>query len=83
MGGADVIDGTQSCPSCGRSIRGNWKHCIYCGATLDGCPQCGAPRQNVEGETYCAECGAPLQSQVGDAPTLPLESLQSLSDTTP
>ncbi|HST87768.1 MAG TPA: zinc ribbon domain-containing protein [Ktedonobacterales bacterium] len=64
--------GWTSCPKCGRTTRAGWKHCIYCGAQLGGCPACGAPRQHVPGEAFCHACGTPLEPQT-DAPTVPLE----------
>lgn len=60
------------CPQCGRMARPGWKHCIYCGTTLSACPKCGAPRQNVPGETFCSECGASL-GPPSDMPTVPLD----------
>lgn len=60
-----------TCPSCGQAVRPGWKHCIYCGTTLNACPTCGAPRQDVPGEAFCAECGASLHSTT-DLPTVPL-----------
>ena len=61
-----------TCPACGQIVQRGWHHCIYCGVTLNGCPQCGFPRQNVTGEAFCARCGAPLEQQI-DLPTVPLE----------
>ena len=61
-----------ACPACGRAVARHWPPGIFCGALLDGCPRCGSPRQNVEGEAFCAHCGAPLQQQP-DLPTVPLE----------
>lgn len=61
-----------ACPSCGRAIGHDWKHCVYCGATLDGgCPACGASRLHVAGETFCHRCGAALRPQQ-EPPTVPL-----------
>jgi Double zinc ribbon len=73
-GGVAVAQGqTQQCPACGRAIERDWKHCVFCGATLgEGCPKCGAPRLNVAREAFCHACGAPLEPQQ-DAPTVPLE----------
>lgn len=61
-----------NCPHCGRLARPGWKHCIYCGTTLSACPKCGAPRQNVPGESFCSECGASL-APPSDLPTVPLD----------
>lgn len=59
------------CPQCGRPLRPQWKHCVYCGATVVAiCPNCGSPRQNVPGEAFCHNCGAPLQPPP-DLPTMP------------
>ena len=59
------------CPQCGRPLRPQWKHCVYCGATVIAvCPACGSPRQNVPGEAFCHNCGAPLQPPP-DLPTMP------------
>lgn len=59
------------CPQCGRPLRPQWKHCVYCGATVVAiCPACGSPRQNVPGEAFCHNCGAPLQPPP-DLPTMP------------
>jgi hypothetical protein len=72
-GAAATLVQMQQCPACGRAIQSNWKHCVFCGATLgEGCPKCGAPRLNVAGEAFCHACGAPLEPQQ-DAPTVPLE----------
>ena len=60
-----------TCPQCGRPLRPQWKHCVYCGATVIAiCPVCGSPRQNVPGEAFCHNCGAPLQPPP-DLPTMP------------
>lgn len=60
-----------ACPQCGRPLRPQWKHCVYCGATVIAtCPNCGFPRQNVPGEAFCHNCGAPLQPPP-DLPTMP------------
>ena len=59
------------CPQCGRPLRPQWKHCVYCGAAvLAVCPACGSARQNVPGEAFCHNCGAPLQPPP-DLPTMP------------
>jgi hypothetical protein len=67
-----VLAGMSVCPRCGREIRQEWKHCIFCGATMRGCSRCGAPLQHVPGEAFCHECGAPLRTPP-DAPTVPLD----------
>ncbi|HEX6817396.1 MAG TPA: Clp protease N-terminal domain-containing protein [Ktedonobacterales bacterium] len=60
-----------TCPQCGRPLRPQWKHCVYCGASVIAvCPVCGSPRQNVPGEAFCHNCGAPLQPPP-DLPTMP------------
>ena len=74
QGGAGVNGGTaaRTCPSCGRAIGRDWRHCVFCGTTLDvGCPQCGAPRLHVAGEAFCHRCGASLRVQP-ESPTVPL-----------
>ena len=59
---------TSSCPSCKRPVQLNWKHCVFCGASLARvCPKCGAPRPEIEGARFCFECGSPLEQQ-NDAP---------------
>ena len=73
-GGPGVSGGLRRpgmCPQCGRPLRPQWKHCVYCGATVVAvCPNCGSPRQNVPGEAFCHNCGAPLQPPP-DLPTMP------------
>ncbi len=50
------------CPSCKREVRANWKHCVYCGASLAKvCAKCKAPRPDVEGARFCFECGSELE----------------------
>lgn len=49
------------CPSCRREMRPNWKHCVYCGASLATvCSRCGAPLPDIEGARFCFECGSEL-----------------------
>jgi len=33
-GGNNSVAPAQTCPSCGRGIRTDWKNCPYCGTTL-------------------------------------------------
>jgi hypothetical protein len=55
---------TSFCLSCKRPVQLNWKHCVYCGASLARvCPNCGAPRPEIEGARFCFECGSPLEQQ--------------------
>src|SRR5260221_11967217 len=55
---------TSFCPACKRPVQLNWKHCVFCGASLAGvCPKCGAPRPEIEGARFCFECGSPLEQQ--------------------
>jgi uncharacterized Zn finger protein (UPF0148 family) len=55
---------TSFCLSCKRPVQLNWKHCVYCGASLARvCPNCGAPRPDIEGARFCFECGSPLEQQ--------------------
>jgi len=55
---------TSFCPSCKRPVQSNWKHCVFCGASLTKvCPNCGAPRPEIEGARFCFECGSPLEQQ--------------------
>jgi hypothetical protein len=50
------------CPACKRPVQLNWKHCVFCGASLArACPKCGAPRPQIEGARFCFECGSPLE----------------------
>jgi cell division protease FtsH len=49
------------CLVCRRPVEENWKHCVYCGASLTrGCLNCGAPRVEVEGAHFCRACGIAL-----------------------
>ena len=49
------------CPSCKREVQANWKHCVFCGASLSKvCPQCGTVQPEVEGARFCCSCGSPL-----------------------
>ncbi|QBD80717.1 S1 RNA-binding domain-containing protein [Ktedonosporobacter rubrisoli] len=51
-----------TCPRCKRMLQAHWKHCVYCGQSLASvCPQCGAPRAEVEDVRFCYECGSPLE----------------------
>jgi hypothetical protein len=53
---------TSLCPSCKRPVQLNWKHCVFCGASLARiCPKCGAPYPEIEGARFCFECGEPLE----------------------
>ena len=53
---------TSLCPSCKRPVQLNWKHCVFCGASLARiCPKCGAPYPEIEGARFCFECGGPLE----------------------
>ncbi len=52
------------CPACKRPVQLNWKHCVFCGASLArACPKCGAPRPQIEGARFCFECGSSLEEQ--------------------
>jgi len=62
--GVSQVVGTSEtlCPACGRTISPDWKHCTYCGTTLAKvCPNCGAPRPDIEGVRFCFECGSQLE----------------------
>jgi hypothetical protein len=49
------------CPSCKREVQSVWKHCVFCGETLEkNCPKCGTPVPGMEGVRFCFECGSPL-----------------------
>ena len=53
---------TSNCPSCKRPVQLDWKHCVFCGASLARvCLKCGAPRPEIEGARFCFECGEPLE----------------------
>ena len=55
---------TSLCLSCKQPVQLNWKHCVFCGASLAKvCPKCGAPRPEIEGARFCFECGSPLEQQ--------------------
>jgi predicted RNA-binding protein with RPS1 domain len=57
------------CPSCKRPVQTSWKHCVYCGASLVSfCPNCGAPRAEVEGVQFCYECGSRLEKVTSVSP---------------
>jgi hypothetical protein len=50
------------CISCQREVHSEWKHCVYCGASLaPRCSACGAPRPPLEDVRFCFECGSPLE----------------------
>lgn len=50
------------CPACKRPVQFNWKHCVFCGASLArACPKCGASYPEVEGARFCFECGGELE----------------------
>lgn len=52
---------TSTCPSCQRTVRPGWKHCVFCGVSLAKiCPKCGTPGPQIEGARFCFECGSPL-----------------------
>jgi ATP-dependent Clp protease ATP-binding subunit ClpA len=53
---------SKRCPACKKEALPGWKHCAYCGASLARtCPNCGAPRPEVEGAKFCFECGSLLE----------------------
>jgi ATPase family associated with various cellular activities (AAA)/Clp amino terminal domain, pathogenicity island component len=55
---------TQSrpCPSCKRTTRPGWKHCMYCGTFLvKVCPHCNVLLPEIDGVQFCFECGSPLK----------------------
>jgi hypothetical protein len=50
------------CPACKREVLADWRHCVYCGASLAKvCSQCGSPRPELEGARFCLACGHRLQ----------------------
>jgi predicted RNA-binding protein with RPS1 domain len=52
----------DTCPLCKHLLQSHWKHCVYCGQSLAKvCPQCGAPRAEIEGVRFCYECGSALE----------------------
>lgn len=51
-----------ACPTCQRAVQKGWKHCVYCGSTLQKrCPICGTPQPDLPDARYCCECGRPLR----------------------
>ena len=55
---------TSFCLSCKQPVQLNWKHCVFCGASLaQVCPNCGAPRPDIERARFCFECGSPLEQR--------------------
>jgi hypothetical protein len=62
--GEDEQTRSDSCPFCGRSVQGHWKHCVYCGKSLARvCPKCGAAQPEIEDAYFCFECGSPLKRE--------------------
>jgi len=58
----DTSEQGDTCPLCKRLLQSHWKHCVYCGQSLAKvCPQCGAPRTEIEGVRFCYECGSSLE----------------------
>lgn len=61
---AEEVTEGRRCPRCQREVRAHWKHCAFCGVSLERkCRHCGSPYPEVEGARFCFECGKPL----GDA----------------
>ncbi|HLH61801.1 MAG TPA: zinc ribbon domain-containing protein [Ktedonobacteraceae bacterium] len=53
---------TNLCPACKRPVQPQWKHCVFCGASLTKtCPKCGAPYPEIERARFCFECGSELE----------------------
>ena len=53
---------SRSCPSCKRTTRPGWKHCMYCGTFLvKVCPHCNVLLPEIDGVQFCFECGSPLK----------------------
>lgn len=51
-----------TCPTCRRVVQMGWKHCVYCGSTLQKyCPVCGTQQPDLPDARYCCECGRPLR----------------------
>jgi transcription antitermination factor NusG len=62
---AEEVTEKRRCPRCQREVQAHWKHCVFCGASLERkCRHCGSPYPEVEGARFCFECGNPLD----DAP---------------
>ncbi|TMC21632.1 MAG: AAA family ATPase [Chloroflexi bacterium] len=46
------------CVSCMHPIAPEWKHCIYCGISLEKvCPRCGVVWPDIVQLRFCSECG--------------------------
>lgn len=53
---------STQCTACKREVQVNWKHCVFCGASLSKiCPQCGVTQPEVEGAHFCFTCGSSLE----------------------
>lgn len=62
--GLELAPASQAshCRACKREIQPDWKHCVYCGASLIlVCPTCGTPRADIVDARFCFECGDRLE----------------------
>lgn len=60
-----VADGCV-CSACKKTVEASWKHCVYCGNTLQRvCTTCGTKQPVIEGARFCHECGMPLEGGEG------------------
>ena len=61
---AEEVMEKRRCPRCQREVQAYWKHCVFCGASLERkCRHCGSPYPEVEGARFCFECGKLLDDE--------------------
>lgn len=67
----DARPGSGPCEACGAEVRPEFKHCPYCGTSLERrCSRCG--RDLERGWRACPDCGAPAETP-GAVPPSPAD----------